>query len=68
MKENVEIRNGGDQTITATLQVEPTDCNPCIIAVSHPDLPLESQEPIFLPLELFSNLAPLPSYNPKKHG
>jgi len=62
----IDVQIGADRTIMATLEVEPTECNPCITVVSHPDLPLENPEPVFLPLQPFNNLTPLPSHIPKK--
>jgi hypothetical protein len=62
----VEVQRGSVQVLPATLEVAPTPCDPCGVFVWVPDIPVESPEPAFLPLQPISNLAPLPSHSPKK--
>jgi len=62
----VDVQNVADQNIRAQLQIAPIYFGSGSPNVTLADIPLESPEPAFIPIEPTSNLAPLPSYRPKK--
>jgi hypothetical protein len=61
----VEVQSGADRTITATLEVV-SGGDPVIVDSYAPDIPCGTPEPVFIPLQPVSNLAPLPSHGSQK--
>ena len=65
--QQIDVQGAAAQTITATLEIDPTPWGPGIgLPEPQPEIPLESPSPVFVPLQPLSILSPLPSQRLKR--